>query len=197
MKKQMRAAMAVVALWTGASGGGQAWATPTTYDIDPVHSGIVFFISHLGFSNVIGMAAEFSGEFVFDSETPEASTLTASVSVASISTNNKQRDSDIQGADWFNATEFPKITFVGKRFTQVDKNTGTITGDLSMVGVTKPVTMNVIFNMAGSNPWDGSKVAGFSATTTIKRSDFGMTANIPMIGDDVNLRIEVEGRGRR
>ncbi|RWI17726.1 MAG: polyisoprenoid-binding protein [Mesorhizobium sp.] len=175
---------------------GPATAQPITFDIDPVHSGIVFFINHLGFSNVIGVAKEFSGEFTFDKDAPEASKLQAKVKVSSISTNNAQRDSDIQGADWFNATEFPEITFVGTKFTKSSDKQGTITGDLTIAGVTKPVTLDVTFNGQGKNPWDGSLEAGFSATAKLKRSDFGMTANLPLIGDEVTLRIETEGRGR-
>ncbi len=171
-------------------------AKATTFDVDIVHSHIAFFIDHLGFSKVIGTANDFSGSFEFDAAKPESSTLNVTVKVASLSTNSKQRDDDIQGADWFNATEFPDITFVGKDFKKVDDKTGTIAGDLTIAGITKPTTLNVTFNKEGQNPWDKSHVVGFSARTTVKRSDFGMKAAQGMIGDDVDLYIEVEGRGR-
>jgi polyisoprenoid-binding protein YceI len=171
-------------------------ASATTFDVDIVHSGIAFFIDHLGFSKVIGTATEFSGSFDFDAAKPEASRLEVTVSVASISTNNAQRDGDIQGADWFNATEFPEITFTGREFKAADAKTGTITGDLTIAGVTKSVTLDVVFNQEGQNPWDKSHVVGFSARGTIRRSDFGMKAALPMIGDEVSLHIEVEGRAR-
>ncbi|UVC15048.1 polyisoprenoid-binding protein [Mesorhizobium onobrychidis] len=171
-------------------------AKATTFDVDIVHSHIAFFIDHLGFSKVIGTANDFSGSFEFDAAKPESSTLNVTVKVAGLSTNSKQRDDDIQGADWFNATEFPDITFVGKDFKKVDDKTGTIAGDLTIAGVTKPTTLNVTFNKEGQNPWDKSHVVGFSARTTVKRSDFGMKAAQGMIGDDVDLYIEVEGRGR-
>jgi polyisoprenoid-binding protein YceI len=169
-----------------------AWAAK--FDIDPVHSGIAFYIDHLGFSRVIGVAREFSGSFDFDAAKPETSDLDVKVSVAAISTNNKQRDGDIQGADWFNATEFPDITFVGKEFKKSTDTTGKIMGDLTIAGVAKSTTLDVTFNKEGQNPWDKSHVVGFSATTTIKRSDFGMKAALGMIGDDVDLVIQVEGR---
>jgi polyisoprenoid-binding protein YceI len=169
-----------------------AWAAK--FDIDPVHSGIAFYIDHLGFSRVIGVAREFSGSFDFDAAKPETSDLDVKVSVAAISTNNKQRDGDIQGADWFNATEFPDITFVGKEFKKSTDTMGKIMGDLTIAGVTKSTTLDVTFNKEGQNPWDKSHVVGFSATTTIKRSDFGMEAALGMIGDDVDLVIQVEGR---
>jgi len=171
-------------------------AAAGTFDIDPVHSGIAFFIDHLGFSQVIGIAKEFSGSFQFDATKPTESSLEVAVKVAGISTNNTQRDSDIQGADWFNATEFPQITFVGHEFKAADAKTGTISGDLTIAGVTKPVTLDVTFNKEGQNPWDKSHVVGFSARTSIKRSDFGMKAALGMIGDDVSLVVQVEGRAR-
>lgn len=167
-----------------------------TFDIDIVHSSMAFFIDHLGFSRVIGVAKEFGGTFEFDAAKPEASSLDVNVKVASISTNNAQRDSDIQGADWFNATEFPDITFVGKEFKQANENTGSIVGDLTIAGVTQSATLDVVFNKEGENPWDKSHVVGFSAQTTVKRSDFGMKSALGMIGDEVRLYIEIEGRGR-
>ena len=169
-----------------------AWATK--FDIDPVHSGIAFYIDHLGFSRVIGVATAFSGGFDFDAAKPDKSSLEVKVSVAGISTNNKQRDGDIQGADWFNATEFPDITFVGKEFKKSTDTTGEIVGELTIAGVTKSTTLDVKFNKEGQNPWDKSHVVGFSATTNIKRSDFGMKAALGMIGDEVELVIQVEGR---
>jgi len=169
-----------------------AWATK--FDIDPVHSGIAFYIDHLGFSKVIGVAQEFSGVFEFDATKPEGSSLDVKVAVGSISTNNKQRDGDIQGADWFNATEFPEITFVGKEFKKTSDTTGQIIGDLTIAGVTKSAALDVKFNKEGQNPWDKSHVVGFSATTKVKRSDFGMKAALGMIGDEVELVIQVEGR---
>jgi len=167
-----------------------------TFDIDIVHSSMAFFIDHLGFSRVIGVAKEFGGRFEFDAARPEASSLDVKVKVASISTNNAQRDSDIQGADWFNATEFPDITFVGKEFKRANENTGSIVGDLTIAGVTQAATLDVVFNKEGENPWDKSHVVGFSAQTTVKRSDFGMKSALGMIGDEVRLYIEIEGRGR-
>ncbi|MGY5812296.1 YceI family protein [Rhizobium sp. LEGMi198b] len=190
MKKRLAALLLSAPLLTLA--GNPAWATK--FDIDPVHSGIAFYIDHLGFSRVIGVAKEFSGAFDFDSAKPDASSLAVKVSVAGISTNNKQRDGDIQGADWFNATEFPEITFVGKEFKKTTDTTGQIVGDLTIAGVTKPTTLDVTFNKEGQNPWDKSHVVGFSATTKVKRSDFGMKAALGMIGDEVDLVIQVEGR---
>ena len=173
-----------------------ARAEATTFDIDIVHSHIAFFIDHLGFSRVIGTVNQFSGDFAFDAAKPEASNLNVTLKVSSIATNSTQRDGDIQGADWFNATEFPDITFVGKKFTKSDEKSGSILGDLTIAGVTQPATLAVTFNREGQNPWDKSHVVGFSARTSIKRSDFGMKAALGMIGDEVSLVVQVEGRAR-
>ncbi|MBB5577402.1 MULTISPECIES: YceI family protein [Rhizobium] len=188
----MKARLAAVSLSMAAFAGAVSPAWATKFDIDPVHSGIAFYIDHLGFAKVIGVAEEFSGAFDFDAKKPEASSLDVKVTVASISTNNKQRDGDIQGADWFNATEFPDITFVGKEFKKVTDTTGQIIGDLTIAGVTKSTTLDVTFNKEGQNPWSKSHDIGFSATTKVKRSDFGMKAALGMIGDDVDLVIQVE-----
>ncbi|TDW14774.1 polyisoprenoid-binding protein YceI [Rhizobium azibense] len=190
----MKYRLAALLLSMTALAGAVSPARAAKFDIDPVHSGIAFYIDHLGFSKVIGVAQEFSGAFDFDVSKPDASSLDVKVSVASISTNNKQRDGDIQGADWFNATEFPEITFVGKEFKKTTGNKGQIVGDLTIAGVTKSTTLDVTFNKEGQNPWDNSHVVGFSATTKVKRSDFGMKAALGMIGDEVDLVIQVEGR---
>ncbi|OBY26576.1 YceI family protein [Leisingera sp. JC1] len=188
---------AILTALAGISPISQVAAEPLSYDIDLVHSGISFRINHLGFSDVIGMARDFSGAFVFDADAPtEGASLDVTVKVGSLFTNNAQRDSDIQGADWFNAVEFPEITFTGTDYEATSDAGGKITGDLTIIGVTKAVTLDVKLNGTGNNPWDGSRVAGFGATTTIKRSDFGLTSGIPQIGDEVELTIQVEGRGR-
>lgn len=168
-------------------------AKAATYEIDPVHSHIAFFIDHLGFSKQIGVFNEFSGTFDFDSADVAASTLEASVKVSSIFTNSEQRDSDLQGADWFNTTEFPDMTFKGVAFEKTGEKTGTITGELTVAGVTNSVTLDVTFNGEGDNPWSGIHQAGFSAKANIKRSDFGIKTALPMIGDDVEIFIEIEG----
>ena len=193
MKKTMKTLLLSAGLCGSAMPGA---ASATTYDIDIVHSHIAFFIDHLGFAKVIGTANDFSGSFTFDAANPEASSLTASVKVASIDTNSTQRDGDIQGADWFNATEFPEITFVGTAFAKTGETTGTITGDLTIAGVTKPATLEVKFNKEGENPWSGLHFAGFSAQAMIKRSDFGMQAAQGMIGDEVVIYLEIEGQSR-
>ena len=112
----------------------------------------------------------------------------------SLQTQFAPRDKDLKGADWFNVTEFPEMTFVGAEFVKRDDHTGTVTGKLTLHGVTKPVTLNVVVNKVGQNPLDKIDSAGFSARGTLKRSDFGMKTYLGAIGDDVDLIIEIEAK---
>jgi len=174
-----------------------ASATPgraTDYTIDPAHSHILFTIDHLGFAKIVGLFSDFSGTLSFDSNNVSASKLAVTVKTESLQTQFAARDKDLKGADWFNVTEFPEMTYVGTEFVKKDEHTGTITGNLTLHGVTKPVTLNVVLNKVGQNPLDKINSAGFSARGTLKRSDFGMKTFLGPIGDDVDLIIEIEAK---
>ena len=103
-------------------------------------------------------------------------------------------DADLKGADWFNVTEFPEMTFVGTSYAKKDDQHGTITGNLTLHGVTKPVTLDVVLNKVGQNPLDKKNSAGFSARGKLKRAEFGMKAYLGPIGDEVDLIIEIEAK---
>ena len=163
------------------------------YTIDPSHTHVLFMVDHLGFSKMIGVFKDISGGFSFDPANVAASKVKVDIKTASLDTQFGPRDADLKGADWFNVTEFPDMSFVGTSFTKTGDKTGTVTGNLTLLGVTKPVTLNVTFNKAGLRPSDKKEAAGFSATATIKRTDFGMKTFVPYIGDEVSLLIESEG----
>lgn len=163
------------------------------YKIDPTHTHVVFLIDHLGFSKMVGLFTDMAGTFSFDPANVTASKLAVSIKTASIQTQFTQRDNDLKGADWFNVTEFPEMKFVGTSFAKKDDHTGTITGKLTLRGVTKPVSLDVTFNKAGVRASDKAEAAGFSARGSLKRSDFGMKTFLPYIGDEVDLLIETEG----
>ncbi len=169
-------------------------AFAATYDIDSVHSKVLFNVEHLGFSKMYGLFEDYSGTFDFDATKPNAGALTVKIGTASIKTNNALRDSHLAGPDWFNAKQFPEMTFVGKKFEKLGTKDGVINGELTILGTTRPVTMQVSFNKEGVNPLDKNYYAGFSAHTEIKRSDFGMKTYLGAIGDDVEIIIQVEGR---
>ncbi len=115
-------------------------------------------------------------------------------------TDDQARDDHLRSPDFFNAAEFPEMTFASTGIERTSDKTGKITGDLTLLGVTKPVTLDVTFNQRAPHPlpqYNGVEVAGFSATTTIKRSDFGMSTFVPAIGDEIEIILEVEGTQAR
>ena len=164
------------------------------YTIDPTHSHIVFMIDHLGFAKIVGLFSTFSGTLRFDPNNVPASKLNVTIKTESLQTQFGPRDKDLKGADWFNATEFPEMTYVGSQFVKKDEHTGTVTGKLTLHGVAKPVTLDVTVNKVGQNPLDKINSAGFSARGTLKRSDFGIKAFLGAIGDEVDLIIEIEAK---
>jgi len=191
MRRTLFAAITAFALSAGLQGNISARAAD--YTIDPSHTHILFMVNHLGLSNMIGLFTDMAGTFSFDPAHIEASKVKVTIKTASLSTQFGPRDADLKGADWFNVTEFPEMTFTGVSFSKTDDHTGAITGNLTLLGVTKPVTLHVTFNNAGLRASDKKQAAGFSATSKIKRSDFGMKTFIPYIGDEVSLIIETEG----
>ena len=172
--------------------GAAASAQAADYKIDPSHTHVLFMVNHLGFSNMIGVFAETAGTVAFDPAHVDASKLNVVIKTASLQTQFGPRDSDLKGADWFNVAEFPEMTFVGKSFAKKDDKSGTVTGDLTLLGVTKPVTLEVTFNKAGVSPVSKADTVGFSARGAFNRTDFGLKTFVPYIGDKVDLVIETE-----
>jgi polyisoprenoid-binding protein YceI len=173
-----------------------AAAAADRFAIDTAHSNIVFLINHLGYSNMIGQFQEFGGEFSFDENDPGGASLEVTIKADSVDTDHQKRDDHLRSPDFFNAAEFPEVTFVSTKAEPTGDNTGRISGDFTLLGVTKPVTLDTTFNKKAPHPlpaYNGVLVAGFSARTKIKRSDFGMTYAIPGVGDEVTLLIEAEG----
>ena len=133
-------------------------ALAADYTIDPTHSHVLFLVDHLGFAKIVGLFTDFGGTFSFDRENLAASKLAATIKTDSLQTQFAARDRDLKGADWFNVTEFPEMTFVGTEFVKKDEHTGTITGKLTLHGTIKPVTLNVVLNKVGQNSFDKQKL---------------------------------------
>jgi polyisoprenoid-binding protein YceI len=169
-------------------------AVAADYTIDLTHSHVLFMIDHLGFAKMVGLFTNFSGKFTLNTENVAASKLAVTIKTDSLQTQFAARDKDLKGADWFNVTEFPEMTFVGTEFAKKDEHTGTITGNLTLRGTTKSVTLDVVLNKIGQNPFDKQNSAGLSARGILKRSDFGMKALLDSIGDEVDLIIEIEAK---
>jgi len=189
MQRILTATWTVVTLLLGITS-----AVAADYTIDLTHSHILFMVDHVGFAKMVGLFTNFGGKFSFDPDNVAASKLIVTVKTDSLQTQFVPRDKDLKGADWFDVSEFPEMTFVGTEFVKKDEHTGTITGKLTLHGMTKPLTLDVVLNKVGQNPFDKQNSAGFSARTTLKRSDFGITAFLGSIGDDVDIIIEIEAK---
>jgi polyisoprenoid-binding protein YceI len=163
------------------------------YEFELPHTRVLFSVGHLGFSNSHGMFRDIEGGFEFNRSEPEKSKIDVTIKTASVDMGDAPWDKAVKGADYLNAEKFPVMSFVSRKIAITGDKTGRITGDLTLLGVTKPVTLDVTFNKADKHPFSGKYVAGFSADGSINRSDFGMTSSIPFVSDKVDIRIEVEG----
>ena len=169
-----------------------ALAAPVTYQFDVVHSRVGFYVSHLGYSNSLGQLVIAPGSFAFDTKDWSTGSVSVTMPAASLTFGDGKWDTHVKSADFLDAEKYPEITFVATAVKQTGENTGTLTGNLTVHGVTKPVTLALRLNKAGDHPMRKVPAIGFTATGTIKRSDFGVAAYVPMVGDELELRIEVE-----
>lgn len=171
-----------------------AQAEPRKLKPDLTHASVHFFIKHGGFSSVIGQfrAIEVS-EFVFDPNNVANSKVKASVETASLDSNHAYRDNYTRSQTFLNVIKFPKATFESTKVTKTGANTGTMEGNLTIAGVTKPVTFNVTYNKGGKHLSGKYMIDGFTARGTIKRSDFGIKAFIPWVADELEILIQLEG----
>jgi polyisoprenoid-binding protein YceI len=193
MRKTMTA-FAALGLLTSAQAAAEPAAKAGTYAIDPDHTQIVFGIRHLGLSTFYGRFGAVSGTLTFDPAAPEKSTLNVSVDMTNIDTHVAALDKQLRD-HFFHAAQYPAATFTATGIVETGDNTGTVTGNLTLAGVTRPVTLNVTFNGGRYPPIPFQPYRlGFDATATIKRSDFGLTGAIwsGMVSDEVQLRIECE-----
>jgi polyisoprenoid-binding protein YceI len=166
------------------------------FAIDNSHTSIIFGVSHLGYSITYGRFNKISGAFTLDAKGPEASTFQVAIDVASIDTNDAKRDEHLKGPDFFNSGEFPVISFKSTKVAPRKTETGIVldvTGDLTLHGVTKPVTLELQKLGEGPGPGGNDFRTGFSGTAKLKRSDFGMTNMLGGVGDEVAVTISIEG----
>ena len=189
----MKHLIAATALGLGAV-ATQATAAPEAYILDPSHSQIVFNYNHLGYSTTYGMFSGFEGEIMFDQEDPAASSVSVSMPVMSMFTGWEARDGHFMSGDFFGASEGDLVTFTSTGIEVTGDNTAMITGDLSMNGVTKSVVLDAKLNQVGEHPMANTPWAGFDATTTLLRSDFGVGNFAPFISDEVNVQISIEAQ---
>jgi polyisoprenoid-binding protein YceI len=183
------------------------YGAAASYVIDVAHASIIWRVKHLGISNYTARFTSFKATIAFDPANLAANSVEATIDPLSVETDYSgdyktthagspfaSWDEDLgKNAEWLNATTHPEIHFKSTSATQTSPTTGTVTGDLTFLGVTKPVTLDVTYNGMVQLPWtpDQDRI-GFSATTTLKRSDFGMDGNLEFIGDEVEVIIEAE-----
>ena len=167
-------------------------ATTGTYALDKAHGKVTWSISHLGFSTYVGQFSDTAATLVLDGAKPENSTLDVTVQTASIGTLNPALDTHLKSADFFNVAKFPTATFKSTKIKRTGPKTAKVRGDFTLLGVTKPLTLLVVLNQAGSNPLFKYYEAGFTATAHLKRTNWGLSKYAPYLGDDVNLQIEGE-----
>lgn len=173
-----------------------ASAQAADYVLDTVHTQVFACASHIGFSTPCARFKIKSGFFHFDGDW-NAATVDATVDTTSLDLGDPKWDSAVRSWEFLESNKYPDAHFVSRSAEMATDKSGIVHGVLTLRGVTRNVDLHVTFNRAGLDPYDFRYTAGFSATTTLKRSDFGMRKYLPDIGDEVTIRIEVEGlRGK-
>jgi polyisoprenoid-binding protein YceI len=169
------------------------------YKLDPTHASLIWKVSHLGLSDYTARFTKFDADIMYNNQAPMESKVKVSIDPTSIETdypNPEEKDFDkklVEDTSWFNTGKFPSIFFNSTNLEQTSDTTAKLTGDLTFLGVTKPVVLDVRFNKAlGNHQFANKPALGFSATGSLKRSDFGMGTYIPTVGDTVDLVIEAE-----
>ncbi len=160
-----------------------------TYKVEPYHTQVSFTLSHFGFSHFSGFFSGASGTLQIDPARPAATKLDVTLPIQSVTTTVPKLNEELKGGQWFDAAQFPTATFTSTSITPTGKGSATITGNLTLHGVTRPVTLTAHFVGGGVNPIDKAYTIGFDATGTIRRSDFGVKAYVPLVGDEVELTI--------
>jgi polyisoprenoid-binding protein YceI len=161
-----------------------------TYAIDPGHTQVGWRVSHMGFSHYSGGFSDVAGTLELQPANPAASKLSITIPVASVLTTSDKLTGELKGDQWLDAGKFPTMTFVSTKIAPEGKDKAKVTGNLTLHGVTKPVTLDVTLVGAGVNPLNKRTTVGFEATGTLKRSEFGVKTYLPLIGDDLRLIID-------
>ncbi len=162
-----------------------------TYQIDPVHTSLVFRVKHMNTAYVYGMFRDVKGTVVVNEANPARSSISIEVDANSVYTANEQRDNHLRSPDFFNTRQFPTIRFASTEVRKVNATTGQVKGNLTIRGVTRPITANVVLTGRGKNQ-QGRDIIGFETTFTIRRSEFGIRYGLPGLGDEVRVILSIE-----
>lgn len=171
-----------------------AAAQPARYEIDPAHAVVAFLVHHIGYAKVLGQFLKVEGSFTYDAAGQRLEDLVVTLRADSVFSNDAARDEHLKGPDFLDTARHPSIVFRGTAAEPTGPDTGRITGDLTILGVTRPATVTVRKNKEGPYPFGDSYAIGISARATVKRSDFGMVYAVEngWVGDEVEVLIELE-----
>ncbi|MEL6584125.1 MAG: YceI family protein [Pseudomonadota bacterium] len=163
------------------------------WELDKSHTAIMFEVSHLGFSNTVGFFEEYDADITFDAGNLTATEVSFTIQADSINTLFAARDNHVRGADFLDVANFPEITFVSTGVEQTSDTTAMLMGDLTIKGVTQPVSFDVVVNNIGPNPFNpNAAIAGFTITGEIDRTDFGVNFAAPAVGAVMPITINTE-----
>ncbi|HWU70257.1 MAG TPA: YceI family protein [Pseudoxanthomonas sp.] len=185
----MRKTLLVAALLAFA---GSAFAAPVSYKLDPNHTNVLASWSHFGFSNPSVGFSQVEGTLVYDADKVSASSVEVSLPINGLWAFSALFNEHLNSADWFDSAQFPTATFKSTKVEAAGKGKLKVTGDLTIRGITKPVVLDATLNKAAEHPLGKRAAIGFNATTTVKRSDFGLAKYVPNVSDEVQIRITTE-----
>mgnify|MGYP000998755102 CR=1 FL=1 len=171
---------------------GAAFAAPVTYNLDPTHTNVLAQWSHFGYSHPFANFGDVEGTLVYDADNVAASSVQVTLPLSGLEAFSSKFNDHLRSADFFDAAKYPTATFKSTRVEAAGEGRLKVTGDLTIKDQTKPVVLDVTLNKAADHPMMKVPAIGFDATTTILRSDFGVGAYAPNVGDEVTLRITTE-----
>ena len=172
---------------------GAAQAAPVTYRLDPDHTMVLFSWNHFGFSNPTADFGLGQGTLVFDEQHPAHSSVDVTLPLSRLDTHVSALDKHLKEADFFDAGKYPTVTFKSTTVQPLGAHKFKVSGELTVHGVTRPVVLDATLNKIGINPMTKAQSIGFDATATLKRSEFGIGAYVPMVSDLITIRITTEG----
>ncbi|MEM6550136.1 MAG: YceI family protein [Pseudomonadota bacterium] len=175
-----------------------AEAEPVTFDLDPTHTTVAFWVDHVGYARTLGWFTEVTGSFVYNATEKTVTEIRIEVNPSSIFTNDERRDDHVRNADFLDVTNFPSIVFTAEGGEVTGEHTGVVQGELTLLGQSKPVAVDVTLNKDAVYPFGHQKrTVGVSAEAVVTRSEYGMDYALGgLVGDEVSVIIEVEAIAR-